>query len=91
MKNLPFSWRKKGADLYEVGEKKVMTLLKATHHGIDGCCQDSAGSTRPREEAGTLTTGLLSCPMVIFEGFKVLAKATAWRGRLPSWRERHSW
>jgi hypothetical protein len=75
MKNLPFSWRKKGADLYEVGEKKVMTLLKATHRGIDGCCQDSAGSTRPREEAGTLTTGLLSCPMVIFEGFKVCSRS----------------
>jgi hypothetical protein len=83
MKNLPFSWRKKGADLYEAGDKKVMTLLKATHRGIDGCCQDSAGSTRPREEAGTLTTGLLSCPMVIFEGFKVCSQSNSMARETP--------
>jgi hypothetical protein len=36
----------KGADLYDAGDKKVTTLLKATPRGFDGCCQDSAGKAR---------------------------------------------
>jgi hypothetical protein len=88
MKNLPFSWRKKGADLYYVDDKKVMTLLKATHHGLMDVVKILLESTRPQERADTLTTGPLSCPMVILKLLKCVADTKAWRERLPSWRER---
>ena len=74
MKNLPFSWRKKGADLYEVGEKKVMTLLKATHRGIDGCCQDSAGKHAASGKSRYLDDRTIVMSYGSFEAFKVCSQ-----------------
>jgi ankyrin repeat protein len=81
----------KDVDLYIAGDKKVTTLLKATPCGWTDVVKILLEKHAASGKSGYLDDRTIVMSYGNFEGFKVCREVTAWRGRLPSWRERHSW